>query len=107
MKVNKGGDPAKLIARFNSSSLVHLVYIANFFEDIAVAVDLEKVDEIHLQKFFKTVIAESYPVLEPWIEELRKQSEQHDAFTAFERLSGRWRASEESRWEQWGFPPFP
>jgi len=80
---------------------------SNYFEEMSIAVDLEKVDETHLQKFFKTVIAESYPVLEPWIEEPRKQSKQPDAFAAFERLSGRWRAGEESRWEQRGFPPFP
>ena len=98
-------DPTSLISSLNSSSKTNLVNLTNYFEQMAISVEMKIVDEVLLRRFLEAIVTEGYPLLEPWIKEVRRKTNP-GAFAAFERVSDRWRKKQESRPEKWGFPAF-
>ncbi len=68
----------------------HLVAVSNFFEEMGIAISLDKVDEQHLWLFFGQMVPMIHAILTPWIIKQRRD-EQDRAFREFESLAERWR----------------
>ena len=69
----------------------HLIAACNFFEEMGVAISLDKVDEQHLWLFFGRTVPTTYTILTPWIIRKRGDLKLDEASREFERLAERWR----------------
>lgn len=77
------------VIELNDTNEHHLKGVLNFFEELAIHVNRDLVDEDILKAFFKTIITKCHSDLEPWIIEHRKTQGER-IFIEFTELATRW-----------------
>ena len=71
---------------------LHVVAQLNFYEELAIGVFDESVDEEKAYRFFKSVIEQTYVGVMPLIERERAIDKRASYFVEFQALAERWRA---------------
>jgi uncharacterized protein DUF4760 len=87
MRPGKGAklDAATLSARSK------IVGMLNFYEQVAIAVQIKSADERILRRFFRAVICQSFDNLEGWIKNERTIDNEPRYFTDMEELAKSWK----------------
>jgi len=89
-------DLPSIIARDNphfASQQQQILQLLNFYEELAISVDMNVVDEEFLRRFFGRSVASIYHRADKLIRHLRASSDNPNVFKQLERLVGRWEFS--------------
>ena len=68
-----------------------LTNILNFFEAVSVQVQLEKIDEEVLVRFFRSIFLGYWQLSKPWIDYRRAERNNSRLYSEIEKLHERWR----------------
>lgn len=92
-------NPATLARREKSESIeeelsdrrMHIFSALNFYEELAIGIFEDSIDEEKAYRFFSSIVEQTYVALHAWIGNEREIDNSHSYYIEFEKLAERWR----------------